>query len=245
MSERRAVLITGGAKGIGRGIALDRAAEGWDMALCYRTSGDAAEQTKRDVEARGAGCLVSQTDVSDPAAVEALVAEVVDRFGRLDAIVNGAGPYHRAKLLDETPESWRSMFANNLDSVFYTARFGAPHMIERGWGRIVSFSMANADHVKANTAVTAHFIAKMGVQALTRALAKELAIHGVTANTLSPGFLDSGSAPEEELAKMTKRIPAKRVGTVEDAVAAARYLMSDEASYVTGTNLVISGGWGL
>lgn len=118
-------------------------------------------------------------------------------------------------------------------------------MIERRWGRIVSFSMASADRVSANTAVTAHFIAKMGVNALSRALAKELAPHGVTVNCISPGFIDSKSASDEELAKMKKRIPAGSVGTLGDIVAAVRYFLSDEAAYVTGANLTVSGGWGL
>ena len=172
--------------------------------------------------------------------------ERVEReWGRIDAVVNGAGPYHRAKLLDETVEGWRSMFTNNLDPVFYTAKYATPGMIERKWGRILSFSMASADRVAANTAVTAHFIAKTGVLSLSRALAKELAPHGITVNCISPGFIDSKSAPAEELDKMKKRIPAGYVGSLDDAVSAARYLLSDDARYVTGGNIHLSGGWGL
>ncbi len=245
MAEKRVALITGGARGIGRALAVDLAQAGWDIALCYRTSESDAVSAGTEIERHGACAMVVRCDVSDPDAVRSLIDEVGVRLGRLDAVINAAGPYHRAKLLAESPDGWRSMFANNLDPVFFTARYAAPGMIERRWGRIISFSMANADRVTANTAVTAHFIAKMGVNALTRALAKELAPHGVTANCISPGFINSKSAPAEELEKMTKRIPAGSVGTIEDVVAAARYFLSDEAAYVTGANLVVSGGWGL
>ena len=107
------------------------------------------------------------------------------------------------------------------------------------------FSMANADHMIAQPDVTAHFIAKAGVLILTRTLAKLLAPHGITVNAISPGFIDSGSAPPGELAGMAKRIPAGYIGSVEDTVAAVRYLLSPEARYVNGANIQISGAWGI
>ena len=137
------------------------------------------------------------------------------------------------------------MFANNLDPVFFLAQAALPGMKARGWGRIVTFSMANADKLQANPMVTAHYIAKVGVLALTRTLAKAGARCGVTSNCVSPGFLDSGSAPAEELDAMRDKIPARRIGTLDDAVHAVRYLLSDEASYVNGANLHVSGAWGI
>jgi 3-oxoacyl-[acyl-carrier protein] reductase len=118
-------------------------------------------------------------------------------------------------------------------------------MKQRGWGRIISFGMANADRLQANPQVTAHYIAKIGVIVLTRTLARVLAPWGITVNTISPGFIDSGSAPTEELEQMLKNIPAKRLGTLDDAVAVARFLLSDDAAYVNGANVVLSGAWGL
>jgi len=244
MADRRLALITGGARGIGRALAIDLAAD-WDIALCYRTSEADAKETAQAIEERGGRALAVRCDVSDSEAVAGLFEDVSKQFGRLDAVVNCAGPYLRGKLLEQTPEDWRSMFANNLDPVFYTARLAAPLLIENGWGRIISFSMANSDRVAANLTVTAHFIAKAGVQMLTSALAKELARHKITVNSISPGFINSKSAPAEELESMQKRIPAGYVGELEDTTAAARYLLSDDARYVTGSNLIVSGGWGL
>jgi 3-oxoacyl-[acyl-carrier protein] reductase len=242
---KRVALITGGARGIGRAIGKDLASQGWRIALCYRASEQDAADACEEFVAAGGEAMSLRADVSDASAVERLVTDVEERFGRIDAVVNAAGPYHRAKILDETVEGWRSMFTNNLDPVFFTAKYAAPGMIERKWGRIVSFSMASADRIAANTAVTAHFIAKSGVLSLSRALAKELAPHGVTVNCISPGFIDSKSAPAEELQSMTKRIPAGYVGSVDDAVAAARFFLSEDSQYTTGANLQVSGGWGL
>lgn len=243
MTERVA-LITGGAKGIGRAVALNLAAQGWSVAICYRTSEREANDTREQIAQRSRALAV-QCDVSDPQAAEELVRRVEREWGRIDALVNGAGPYHRINVLDESYEGWRAMFANNLDPVFSLARAVAPGMKARGWGRIVSFAMANADHMVAQPFVTAHYIAKAGVLILTRSLAKALAPHGITVNAVSPGFIASGSAPEAELASMVKNIPAGYVGSLDDAVAAVRFLLSDEARYVNGANIHLSGAWGV
>ena len=184
-------------------------------------------------------------DVSDPAGCEDLVQRVTQECSRIDALLNCAGPYRRLPLLQETPEGWREMFDHNLHPVFYLSRLVAPSMIAQRWGRIVNFSMANVDQAVAQPQITAHYIAKTGVLILTRTLAKLLAPHGITVNAISPGFIASGSAPAEELAKMLKHIPAGRIGEVADAVSAVRFLLSEEASYVNGANLHLSGGWGV
>ena len=241
----RVALITGGAKGIGRGIALDLAAQQWSIAICYRTSEEEAQKTALAITQRGGQALVVRCDVSDPTASKDLVAQVEQHWGRIDALINGAGPYHRVNLFDETIEGWNEMFGGNLHPIFYLAKAVATGMKARKSGRIISFSMANADQMISQPDVTAHYIAKAGVLILTRTLAKLLAPHGITVNTISPGFIDSGSAPPGELAGMTKRIPAGYIGTVDDTVAAVRYLLSDDARYVNGANIQISGAWGI
>lgn len=243
--KKRVAVITGGARGIGRAIALRLAASGWSVAICYRTSEREAEETVEAIKKAGTRGLAVQADVSDPEAALRLVREVEKTWGRIDALINCAGPYHRVPLLEETLEGWHAMFSNNLHPVFYLSRLVAPGMIERKWGRIITFSMANADQLVAQPQVTAHYIAKAGVLILTRTLARVLAPHGITVNAISPGFIASGSAPAEELAAMEKRIPAGHVGTVDDAVAAVNFLLSDEAAYVNGANIHLSGAWGI
>lgn len=244
MTERVA-LITGGARGIGRGIALDLAANEWKVAICYRTSQFEAQDVVRTIEGKGGKALALQCDVSDATAAVQLVQQVENTWGRIDALINGAGPYHRVPLFEETADGWSEMFNNNLHPIFYLAKAVAPGMKCRKSGRLISFSMANADKMEAQSHVTAHYIAKAGVLILTRTLAKILAPDGITVNAVSPGFIDSGSAPPGELDGMAKKIPAGYIGEIEDTVQAVRYFLSDEARYVTGANLHVSGGWGV
>jgi 3-oxoacyl-[acyl-carrier protein] reductase len=118
-------------------------------------------------------------------------------------------------------------------------------MQARGWGRILAFAMATADQLTAQPNLTAHYIAKAGILVLVRSLARVVAPHGITVNAISPGFIDSGGTPKAELEAMRPKIPAGYIGSVDDAVVAARFLLSEEARYVTGTNVHVSGGWGL
>ena len=243
--EHKVALITGGARGIGRAIALALAERGWWIAACYRKSEDDANQLLAMLKERDVNAMSACADVSDPAAAESLVRKVEDTWGRIDALINCAGPYHRVNLLEETIEGWHQMFDNNLHPIFYLSRAVVSGMKERKWGRIVNFGMANADQHVGQPQITAHYIAKSGVLILTRSLAKVLAPHGITVNAVSPGFIESGSAPIEELSKMIKNIPAGYVGSVDDAASTVCYLLSDEARYINGANIHLSGAWGI
>ena len=245
MIDQKVALITGGARGIARAVALDLAACGWAVSICYRTSSKEAADVMDAVKQAGAIGLAFQTDVSEPRAATELVHRVHDSWGRIDALINGAGPYHRVNLMQETNQGWHSMFDNNLHPVFYLSQAVIPIMKERGWGRIICFSMANAEQLVAQPQLTAHYIAKVGLLALSRSFARLIAGDGITMNCVSPGFIDSGSAPKEELERMVKFIPAGYVGTVDDAVAAVRFLLSEEARYVNGAHIQLSGAWGV
>jgi len=232
--DERVALITGGARGIGRAIALSLADEGWKIAVCYRTSQTDGEKTLAEIRKKGSHGLAIRCDVSKPKPAEGLAKQVEREWGRIDALINCAGPYHRINLLEETVEGWHAMFDNNLHPVFYLSRAVAPGMKARKWGRIISFSMANADRQVAQPQLTAHYIAKVGVLVLTRSLARLLAPYGITVNAISPGFINSGSAPEAELEAMAKKIPAGYIGSTQDVVSIVRFLLSDEACYING-----------
>jgi len=241
----KTALISGGVRGIGRALALRLAGEGWAVAACYRQSEDAAASLREELGKIGAPAWVVRADVADAAAAASLVREAEARFGGLDALVNCVGAYRRVSLLEESVQGWNAMFDANLHPVFYLCRAAAPGFIRRGGGRIVNFSMVNAEQQTAQPYVTAHYIAKAGVLVLTRSFAKLLAPHGVTVNAVSPGFIDSGGVSREELSQSFKQIPAGYMGTPGDAVAAVRWLLSDEARYVNGANIQVSGAWGV
>ena len=241
----RVALIAGGVRGIGRALALALARRGWVIAACYRKSEAEAATLQSELQSCGAQSWIKQADVSDPSIAEDLVRRVEKEYGRIDALINCIGAYHRIPLMQETVEGWHAMFDNNLHPVFYLSRAAAPGMIQRGWGRIINFSMVNADQQVGQPFVTAHYIAKIGVIVLTRSLAKILAPHGITANSVSPGFIETGSVPPEELAQSFQNIPAGYLGSPEDVVGAVLYLLSDEARYVNGANIQVSGGWGV
>jgi 3-oxoacyl-[acyl-carrier protein] reductase len=238
-------LIPGGARGIGRGVALDLAEAGWAVAVAYRTSKSDGDSLAQEIQDGGGSALAVRADVSDSGQADDLVRHIETTWGRVDALIVTAGPYHRTPILEETNAGWRAMFANNLDPVFYLARAVAPVMIRHGWGRIISFSIARAEQLAAQPELTAHAIAKTGVLVLTRTLARVLAPHGITVNAISPGFIDSGNPLPAEIQSIAQRVPAGFVGTVDDAVAAVRFLISEEARYVTGSNIQLGGGWGL
>lgn len=241
----RVALVTGATRGIARGIALDLARQGWAVAVTFRTDARAAEATRVAVEAAGARALVLQADLGEAGEAQALVGRVETAWGRLDALVHGAGPYHDGPLLEETPERWRETFRQNLDPLLFLAQAAAPGMQARRWGRILGLGLATADRLSAQPNVTAYFIAKAGLLVLVRSLAEVLAPHGITVNAVSPGILETEGRPRPDLDALLPRIPAGHLGTVDDVVAAARFLLSEDARYVTGANIHVSGGWGL
>jgi 3-oxoacyl-[acyl-carrier protein] reductase len=241
----RVALIAGGVRGIGRALALALAGRGWTIAACYRTSDRDAETLQAELQSGDAPSVIVRADVSDPANAEALVRRIENDCGHIDALINCIGAYRRRPLLQESIEGWHAMFDNNLHPVFYLCRAAAPGMIQRQRGRIINFSMVNADRQTAQPFITAHYIAKIGVLVLTRSLAKALAPHGITVNCVSPGFIDTGGVAAEELAQSFKSIPAGHMGSTDDAVSAVNYLLSEEARYVNGANIQVSGAWGI
>jgi 3-oxoacyl-[acyl-carrier protein] reductase len=241
----RVALIAGGVRGIGRALSLELAGLGWQVAVCYKENEEAAAKLQAEMADRGMRLSCIRADVSDPAAAENVVRRVESEYGRIDALALCIGRYHRVSLTEESIEGWHEMFDHNLHPVFYLARLAAAGMMQRRWGRIIGFSMVNADRLSAQPFVTAHYIAKIGVLVLVRSYAKLLAPYGITVNSISPGFIETGSVADDVIAQSMKDIPAGYMGSPDDAVGAACYLLSEEARYVNGSNIHVSGGWGI
>ena len=232
-----AALVTGSAKGIGREILLALAADGYDVAVHYRSSAADAHDVASAARAHGVEAVVLQADVTDEAAARGLVDATVEAFDRIDVLVNNVGNYHHGPLHELTSDVWHDILGTNLNATFYTCQQAAPIMRRQGGGRIVNVGYAGAELLKARPAIAAYHVAKTGVIVYSKALARAEAAHGITVNVVSPGVIENSvSQPVDE-------IPLGRVGTFEELVSAVRYLVSPDARYVTGVTIEVAGGW--
>jgi len=237
--SRGAALVTGSATGIGRGIALALAREGYDVAVHYRRSAAEAEATRAEIEALGVRAVTLQADVTDRDAAAAVVEVAHEQLGSLAVLVNNVGNYVYRPLEELSFEEWDDIFATNLDATFATCRAAVPLMRRAGGGRIVNLGYAGAQNLVARPNLTAYAIAKTGVVLLTKAIARAEAANGITANVVAPGVIENSAT------KPLGEIPAGREGRIEEVASAVLYFTSADAAYVTGQVLEVAGGWNL
>lgn len=237
--SRGGALVTGSAGGIGRGIALALAGAGYDVAVHFRRSAREAEETRAAAEALGARSVVLQADLTDLEAAGAIVRQAHDALGSLAVLVNNVGNYVHKPLDKVTLEEWEDVLATNLDATFATCRAATPLMRKAGGGRIVNLGYAGAQSLVGRPNLTAYTIAKTGVVLLTKAIARAEAAHGITANVVAPGVIETSRT------KPLGEIPAGREGRIQEVAGAVLYFVSPEAVYVTGQVLEVAGGWNL
>lgn len=241
----RVALITGGSRGLGKAIALALGAARARLALVAR---DPGALTAAVQEARGLGAEAEsfQADITAEDQVLALERRVAERFGHIDILINNAGMNLRKPVTDFTLEEWRRVIDTNLTSVFLMCRAFVPHMQGRGYGRIINLTSIMS-HVSLPER-TAYSAAKAGLLGFTKALALELADDGITVVGISPGpFATEMNTvlmdDPEKNAFIVSRIPVGRWGKVEDVGQLALFLCSEDAAFITGTDIVIDGGW--
>jgi len=243
--QGRVALVTGSSRGLGRHLALALAGQGADVFIHGRRNSPAAEQAVAEVRAKGVRSRLVTGDVRQWHQVRELMSTVVAEYGRLDILINNVGDFLFKPLLRLTVEEWRDMIDSNLHSAFYGCKAALPTMLQQGWGRIINVGVANADRIHAYAGAAAYAIAKSGVQILTRSLAVEVAAQGVTVNMVSPGLMDDSSLNDEARERQIHAVPMQRLGVATDLVGAVLFLVSEEAEYITGANITVSGGWGL
>lgn len=242
--QGRVAVVTGASRGIGREIALTLAREGAKIVVGYRGNKRKAQRTAEAAEAHGVEAISVMTDVTQPEKVKNLTDEVVNRFGRYDILVNTVGEFHWKPVAKCSIEEWSNVVASNLTSVFLTAKFALPVMRRQRWGRIISLGAVGAERTFGQAKIAPYSAAKSGVVAFTRSLALEEASYGITVNVVNPSIVDDRDLTLEEAKKMTdKRFPVGRPATAGDVAAAIRYFASEDASFVTGQVLNVSGGW--
>jgi 3-oxoacyl-[acyl-carrier protein] reductase len=245
----RVVIVTGAARGIGAATARRFAEEGASVAVLDLDESAAAETASALPLAEGARAVGIGCDVADAGAVEAAVTRVVEELGGVDVLVNNAGITRDNLLFKMTEEDWDSVMGVHLKGAFLMTREVQKHMVKAKYGKILNLSSVSA---LGNRGQANYSAAKMGVQGLTRTLALELGPFGINANAIAPGFIVTdmtdatarrvGVEPEAYREAAAAATPVRRVGRPEDIAAAAAYLCSDEASFVTGQTLYVDGG---
>ena len=185
-----------------------------------------------------------EIDINDPARAEQLVRTVVDRFGRLDILVNNVGDFRWGTLAESPIEDWQNIISSNLMTVLYVTRAALPHMRRGHWGRIINLGAVGAERAFGQAKISAYAAAKAAVVALSRSLALEEAKNGITVNVVNPSSIDENELTLTEARKIRDaRFPIGRPPTVEDVAHSVGYFASEEAEYVTGQVVNVSGGW--
>jgi 3-oxoacyl-[acyl-carrier protein] reductase len=246
--EGRVALVTGASRGIGRSTAERFAREGARVCLADLEADGASEAAASLVD-EGMDAFAVRMDVTSRTEVEEAVGRIVDRYGRLDVLVNNAGVTRDSLLHKMADEDWRQVLNVHLTGAFLCSRAAQKHMVARGYGRIVNVSSTSA---LGNRGQANYSAAKAGLQGFTKTLAVELGLFGVTVNCVAPGFIETemtrttaarmGVPWEDFVAELVRDIPVGRSGRPEDVASAILYFSSDEASFVNGQVLYVAGG---
>lgn len=240
--EQRIAVVTGASRGIGAEIAKHIAAEGRHVVLCSRTA-EKLEAVKAEIEAAGGSASVKTVDVSDHAAVAALIEAVADEHKRLDILVNNAGITRDNLLLRMSDEEFDDVINTNLRSVFVACRAALRPMMRGKWGRIIN--VGSVSGVVGNAGQANYAAAKAGLMGFTKTLAKEMAPKRITANIVAPGFIQTDMTdvlPQQVKDHVLKVTPLARFGEATEVAAAVAFLASERAGYITGQTLCVDGG---
>ena len=243
--EGRVALVTGGSRGIGRAICVALARRGAKVVINYASREDAARETAELVTAAGGTAVLSAFDVAAPEAVTEAIKAIGKDHGGLDVLVNNAGVAINGLLLRYKDDQWARTLQVNLGGAFHCARAAASLLLRaKEHGRIINITSVVGE--SGNGGQVAYASSKAGLIGLTQSLAKELASRGVTANAVSPGFIDTDMTaehlPEAARAKLLEQIPLSRIGLADDVAHAVAFLAGPEAAYITGQVLRVNGG---
>jgi acetoacetyl-CoA reductase len=243
MFEGRVALVTGGTRGIGAAITQSLLESGASVAAGYSRGKESAERFASQMSEKGGKVSIHQGRVDDVDDCNRVVKEVLDRFGRVDFLVNNAGITVDKTVRKMSVDDWRQVLDVNLSGAFQMTKAVLEHMIERGSGRIVNISSVIGE--TGNVGQANYAASKAGLFGFTKSLALEMAQRGITVNSVAPGFIATemvAAIPEAALSKVIEKIPQRRLGKPEEVARVVRFLLEDESSYITGAVYSINGG---
>ena len=237
----KVAVVTGASRGIGRAIALALAAEGANVVVNYARSSQAAEDVVSQIEQTGGTAIALQADVSQADQVDAFFKAVLEKWGRIDVLVNNAGITRDTLLMRMKPEDWQAVINLNLTGVFLCIKAVTKPMLKQRSGRIIN--IASVSGLMGNPGQANYSAAKAGVIGLTKTVAKEMASRGITVNAVAPGFIATDMTDELQADDILKFIPLNRFGTVDEVAGLIRFLAADPAAaYITGQTMNVDGG---
>ena len=240
--EGKAALVTGGARGIGKEIALRFAREGADIAICD-VNLEETQVLAKEIQKTGRQCLAFKTDATDSKDVQATIDKILDKLGKLDILINNAGITRDSLVLRMSEEDWDKVIAVNLKGCFVCTRAAAKVMLKQRFGKIVN--LASIIGIMGNTGQANYAASKAGIIGLTKSVAKELASRGICVNAIAPGFIKTemtARLSEDVQKRMLSGIPLGRFGEPKDVADLALFLSSESSSYITGQVIQIDGG---
>lgn len=242
--DGRVALVTGGSRRIGKAIALALARGGADVHISYKSRAAEARKVTAAIGALGRRSIAVRADLTRPGDCQTLVETVAGEFGRLDILVNNVGLWAQEPVETMDLATWQRILDSNLTATFLCSKAAVPHMRKNDWGRIVNLGAAGAYRAHGSARTSAFYAAKAGVVAFTKALAREVGPYGITANVVAPGVIED---PDLDRAKAKERADKDtavgRPGVGADVAAAVLFLASDEAEFVTGDVIGVTGGW--